>query len=171
MLRVAENIENTVIKFFGYTSFLLLTVMVILVILQIIARNYLEISVPWTEELSRVLLVWMTFIGSVVLISEKSHVVVEILQGKFQGKPKKALILFCYTIVTLFLVIMIYYGIILVINNLDTYLTSMRSISRSWMYVSLPFNAAFMLLIWVRQFIEYVISDDSENDPIEGCLG
>jgi TRAP-type transport system small permease protein len=163
MFRFIDALEKKVIKIFNLVAFILLLTMVVLVVFQIVARNYLHISVPWTEELSRVILVWMTFIGSVILISEKGHVVMDLLLNKLEGCSKKILLTFCYLVVAVFLAFLIYYGSILVINNLDTYLTSLRKVSRSWVYLSLPLNAFFMLFIWIKQFVESIVFSEIEE--------
>lgn len=56
---------------------LLLLALVALSILQIFARTFLETPLTWTEELSRLLLVWMTFIGAAVVTYDGTHLKVD----------------------------------------------------------------------------------------------
>lgn len=49
---------------------------------QVLFRYALRISVPWTEELARILFIQTMFFGIAICIREKEHIVVEFLFNK-----------------------------------------------------------------------------------------
>ena len=49
---------------------------------QVLFRYALRISVPWTEELARILFIQTMFFGIAICIREKEHIVVEFLFSK-----------------------------------------------------------------------------------------
>jgi TRAP-type C4-dicarboxylate transport system permease small subunit len=60
------------------TAFLMMF-MVFLTLLQVVSRYAFEASIPWTEELARFGLVYVTFFGSVVAFQRCEHLRVEVL--------------------------------------------------------------------------------------------
>ena len=57
----------------------LMVFMVFLTLLQVSTRYVVESSLPWTEELARLDLVYLTFFGSVVAFQRREHLRVEVL--------------------------------------------------------------------------------------------
>ena len=64
----------------------------LIVALQVVSR-LLKISLPWTEELARFLLVWLTFLGCVLAIYRKSHLSVNFLVEMMPEKLKRQMAL------------------------------------------------------------------------------
>lgn len=59
---------------------LLLLAMTALAVVQVFSRYVIKFPLPWIEELTRYLMVWMIFIGSALAISKKAHLKVELLE-------------------------------------------------------------------------------------------
>lgn len=55
----------------------LLVVMVVLTIWAVFARYVLNISPRWTEELSRFIYIWITFLGAFVVLTKDRHVSID----------------------------------------------------------------------------------------------
>jgi TRAP-type C4-dicarboxylate transport system permease small subunit len=73
--RFKKAVEST---FQAITAALML-LMVILTLLQVVARYALEIPFPWTEELARLDLIYLTFFGSIVAFQRREHLKVDVL--------------------------------------------------------------------------------------------
>jgi TRAP-type C4-dicarboxylate transport system permease small subunit len=61
--------------------------MVFFTSLQIIARVFFT-ALSWSEELTRYLLVWSTFIGAGCVYKRGGHINVSFIQDKFKGKAR-----------------------------------------------------------------------------------
>lgn len=59
---------------------LLLLAMTTLAVVQVVTRYVLELPLPWIEEMTRYLMIWMIFIGTALAISKKAHLKVELLE-------------------------------------------------------------------------------------------
>lgn len=70
-LRVAARVE----KAFACT---LLLALLAAVLTQIVSRYVFRAPLPWTDEIARFLLVWMTFIAAAYVMAERLHVAVDI---------------------------------------------------------------------------------------------
>lgn len=60
----------------------LLAALLIAVMLQVVSRYVFQSPLPWTDEVSRFLLVWLTFIAAAWVMSERMHVTVDIAVAK-----------------------------------------------------------------------------------------
>ncbi|AKL94161.1 TRAP-type C4-dicarboxylate transport system, small permease component [Clostridium aceticum] len=67
-----------------------LAVMVGIVFYSVISRNYLNASIAWSEELSRIMFVWMVFNGAVLGLYYKEHLGLDIVVTRL--KPHQQLI-------------------------------------------------------------------------------
>ncbi|HWU37685.1 MAG TPA: TRAP transporter small permease [Candidatus Acidoferrum sp.] len=74
-MRFSRWVEHT---FQAITAFLMVA-MVVLTLLQVASRYAFEFSLPWTEELARLDLIYLTFFGSVVAFQRREHLKVEVL--------------------------------------------------------------------------------------------
>ena len=85
----------------------ILSVMSCLVFLNVILRYGFNSSINITEEVSRYLFVWLTFLGAILAFSENQHVSVTMLTERLSKTKRKILYLFtdvvmlfcCYLIV------------------------------------------------------------------------
>ena len=75
------------IDYINIVNTLAFIVMAIVVLLQVIFRYVMRISVPWTEEFARYLLILITFVGGALAIRDKQHIAVTAIIDKL---PKKA---------------------------------------------------------------------------------
>jgi TRAP-type C4-dicarboxylate transport system permease small subunit len=72
----------------------MLAVMVIVIFLQVIFRSVIKTAIPWSEELARYLMVWMTFLGAGIAVKRRGHIGVEALVRLLPPSGKKAALLF-----------------------------------------------------------------------------
>ena len=111
----------------------------VIVALQVVAR-LMKISLPWTEELSRFLLVWLTFLGCTLAIYRKSHLSVNFVVDMMPAKLQKVCHIFTRLVMIVFFTIVLVYGARLSaisMKNLSTTLSWPMGI----VYAVLPFSA------------------------------
>jgi TRAP-type C4-dicarboxylate transport system permease small subunit len=76
-----------------WTIALLLAVMVVLVFGNVVMRYALNSGITVSEELSRWLFVWMTFLGAIVALKEHGHLGSDMLVSRLGPAGKKACLL------------------------------------------------------------------------------
>jgi len=69
----------------------LLVVLSILMVVAVFYRYVLNDSIYWSNEVSRILLVFISFLGSSVAYKHKAHIGIDIFIDRLSGKNKKAL--------------------------------------------------------------------------------
>ena len=136
---------KTAIKIFDGVSILAFVLMVAVVILQVLSRYLFKISVPWTEELSRLFFIYVGFTGTAIATREKELIVVDVLLTRL---PEKARIVFdalIQVIVFAFYCVMLVGAIRMFISTKNTYFQSMPFLSNGWTYMAVIIGMAASL--------------------------
>jgi tripartite ATP-independent transporter DctM subunit len=76
-------------KFVDWFAALAVVVMTLLVFFQVANRYIIGWIVPWTEEVSRILFIWITFVGAYIALKKHSHIAVETFFKKFSPKNQE----------------------------------------------------------------------------------
>jgi len=77
---------------------------VLIVAVQVICRYILKVSLPWSEEFSRYLFIWGTFLGAAVAFARDSHIRIDSLSRRLPDtvcrrlESVTAAILICFSL-------------------------------------------------------------------------
>ena len=77
-LNASRLVSDTVGRIVGYITMALTTVMLTLVLAQVVFRGF-RASISWSEELSRMLLIWIGMLGAGIGVKHGAHVGMDIL--------------------------------------------------------------------------------------------
>lgn len=103
------NWKKFILNLDQYLSAILFIIIMVLLSMQVISRYVFHHSFTWTEELSIILFVWMTYLGVSSAITYRKHLRIDALLTVLPFKAKKFLLIFGNIIFALF---NIYLGII-----------------------------------------------------------
>jgi TRAP-type C4-dicarboxylate transport system permease small subunit len=78
-----------------------LAAMVVLVFGNVVLRYVFNSGISVSEELSRWLFVWLTFLGAIVGLREHAHLGTDMLVGRLGARGKKACLLVAYALMLL----------------------------------------------------------------------
>lgn len=93
---------------------LAITVLICILLLvgaQVVCRYILKVALPWTEELSRHLFIWGTFIGAVVAFFRGSHISLDSLTHRLKQRNKEKVGIFVAVFTMVFSGLLFYTGI------------------------------------------------------------
>lgn len=133
--------------------FLLLLAILLIVIVQITLRFLFSASLPWSEELVRCLLIWLTFMGAVVGLHEGTLVGLDLLKQTLRNPLAKRLLRLLVAFLSLcFAMATAYYGFQLVsAPGILRQSFATLAISQAWLYVPVPLSTALMVIELVAQ--------------------
>lgn len=119
VLGVVNKWISQIVK--GAISLNLLT-MVGIVFYAVISRNFLNASIAWAEELSRILFIWLVFSGAVLGLYYKDHLGLTLLVERL--KPRQQLI---FEIISWILIIIVTRAMILGGDRIVTTIKNART--------------------------------------------
>jgi TRAP-type C4-dicarboxylate transport system permease small subunit len=135
---------------------ILLLAMIVVTTIQIVARVILHVSSAWTEELSRFLMIWITFIGGTGMLIKGEHLAVDFLSSMYTPPLRKIARIVNNLIYAFFSGFMLVFGYKLFTNPITMRsLTPALQVPRRWIYIILPFCMIFMILY---SFYDLVLS-------------
>lgn len=120
---------------------------------QILWRYVFGDSLLWSEEASRYLFVWMTFIGAAIAVGEGSHVRVGSFVASLPDRARSALELGSAVLTLLYLAFLGVVGILWVDLNADTPSPAL-GLPLNWaLYAALPAGSLLGLLLGLRHVV------------------
>jgi TRAP-type transport system small permease protein len=121
--------------FIGYLIAAMLAVMVVLVFGNVLMRYLFNSGFTISEELSRWLFVWLTFLGAVVALRSNGHLGTDMLVGKL-GPAGKKVCMGISLLLMLYCLVLVFKGSYdqSVVNWTST--SAVMEVSMSWFYAS-----------------------------------
>ena len=144
-MRRVSRFLDFVQGFTEYVMFFLVGAMVAIVFAQVIFRFVLRASLPWSEEASRYIMVWLSMLGAGIGLRRKGHIGVEALTMLFPPRLKRAVEVFGSLIAALFCGGLIFYGMRL-LGVVSAQESPAMEISMALPYGALVVGGGLMLL-------------------------
>lgn len=143
-------------KTFAFLSMVGIGLMLIIIFLQVISRYFFGYTASYSEELSRYLFVWVTFLSLPVVSRQGGHMAVGLLTERFTGERLRRLKIAGCICSLAFLAIMVWQGIRMV--QLAVWQTSpAMEIPMSYMYISIPLGCGGMILLVLEELFDLVL--------------
>ena len=140
------------LEWFTGTLFLALF---LLNILRIFLRYFLGVAWLWEPDFSRLLFIWIVFIGATVLYVGKGHLVVDYFLNRMQPKNREHMHFMIDLVTTVFLVV-------LVLKGIDVTKVRMRIPFDTWdlptgyAYIAVPICGAILIIVTLVRMAEYL---------------
>jgi TRAP-type C4-dicarboxylate transport system permease small subunit len=139
--------------------------MFVVVMLNVIVRVAVGKSLPWSSELAPYLMVWASFLGSVVACKRKMHVAIDVLINALRGIPQKIVYGIMYLCILFALGILTYAGWIQTIVQMQQYSITMH-FPIGFVYVSMPISGILMLYYTVLHMLEFYFEEGGKKDAV-----
>lgn len=133
---VVKKIVDSLNAFIKWILILLFFIMVIVVFLQVLFRFVLDQPLAWTEELSRYLLVWITFLGAGYAVSVKAHPSIELLFEKANKAVRRIMM-----VLSALLIVFFFYQVII-----NSFVFIERSMMQTSPALQLPMGLVYMVI-------------------------
>jgi TRAP-type C4-dicarboxylate transport system permease small subunit len=127
---------------------------VITTMLQIVARFILMVSIPWTDELARYLMIWASFVGLGVAYRKRELICVAFFREKLSQHLLKVTLLISDLLCSVFATVIVIYGVILCFQNVAQVSPSMR-ISLGIIYAVVPLGCLLFLFFAFESVFSY----------------
>lgn len=161
IISIWNKVEETLI-------IILMAVMATVVFLQVVFR-LLSSSLPWSEELSRYLTIWVSFIGASYGFRQGSHVGVEAFKDLFSPKPRKAMEFVGHIVCVILSVLVASFGASIVQTQMQLVQLSPAMRIPMWIiYISIPIGFGLCALRNIELAVKLLVGKHDEGGKVNG---
>src|SRR5690554_6142746 len=145
----------------------LLVALIVSVSANVVGRAVFNRSLPWADELARMLFIWLIFVGAAAAFARYEHIAVDILVRRLQSRAAHGLFLIQHLIITVLLAVMLWGGY--VVMSRSTGRTALLGVPWNVINFSLVLCSAFILAVslW-RAWISIVQICRPASPPHQG---
>lgn len=134
----------------------ILVVMALVVMLQVLVRFIFEqFTVPWSEEIAKYLMIWLTFIGSAIATRKAKLIAIDSVVFALKEKHGKVLKFFAHILSLVFYVILLAVGIEWFQFGFSE-TAPVTKISKAYVYAAMMVGAALMIINTLAYLIETI---------------
>src|SRR5699024_710870 len=139
--------QKVIVKTLNWLCITAITILTVIILLQVIAR-ILNFTLIGTDELSRLLIVWLTFLGTSLAFHEDMHLSVQYFVNKLDDNKKRFVKILVKGLLIMFLLIIAFYAVKLSITIMN-YISSTLLLPMSIVYLALPVGELFSIYILI----------------------
>lgn len=155
-LVVIRKITNFIVVF-------LFVVVVAVVFAQVIARYVVGFSIGWADEVARYAFVWLVYIGGTTTIRDGRNVCFDLILESCSGKTWKVMFTLVNLASALFLVFMIYLGILVSQTQMIAKSPIMHW-PMSFVTVAIPLGGLLMFFEQISYYIQHINNTEHEKE-------
>lgn len=141
--KILTPVSDVLDKVCSLLIVLMLGAMVIITGTQIICRTWFT-ALSWSDEVTRYLLIWSTFLGATVVYRHNGHISVTLLQDAVGPKAAKALRVAVHVICFVLFAVLLYYSTFYCMRLRKT--ATAMPIKMKYIYACIPVSMAIMMV-------------------------
>lgn len=145
-MNIFKKLKEILVKTINILLCILMVCLVIVVFSNAISRYFLNISIPWADEASRFMFIWVSFLGAILAFQSKEHMKFTLV---INSVSKRWAYIFkaIASLVTLgILLLLIIGGVTLVTKNMDWF-TPALEIPYGIVYLIVPISCVILALL------------------------
>ncbi len=142
---------------------------ILIVAAQVVFRYVLNSSLTWSEELSRYLFVWITFLGAALAVRDGIHIRIDMLVTRLPERVAKVLAALVGLLVFGFLLAMIVWGFQLVRQTSGTPSPALRLPENYVYYAALPVACLMAAYYTARRVLAVIRAAKPGREGKEGA--
>ena len=160
MLGVIIKLKKCLVRGLELTVILVTGILVIDVVWGVFTRYVMGHQSQWTEELARLLLIWVALLGASIAFIRRSHLGVDYFVNKLNEKWKDIGQIIVYLLVAVFAgIVLVYGGCSLVSSALkNSQPTPALNIEMGYVYIAVPISGIFIIIFSIETIIEMIMS-------------
>tara|TARA_Y100000589_G_scaffold327128_1_gene368340 strand:+ start:4017 stop:4433 length:417 start_codon:yes stop_codon:yes gene_type:complete len=136
--------------------------MTFIVLAQVFFRYGLGDALTWSEEASRFLMVWLTFLASPVAYLEKSHIALDLISEKWGTTIKRLINITIHLLSLVLIILVLWKSSAMVVRGLTISAASLP-IPMAVAYAAIPFGFFAMLLVNLQLLTEELFGVEEQS--------
>ena len=165
-----DFVSEKVDRITSLVCIVLILFMTVEVIVAVFFRYALDAPIKWGEELARLLMVWAGLLGVSIALKDGEHIGLEVLVGRLTGRSLAGCNLIVHSLVGIFLVILLLWGINISIAAWGTFLPALQ-IKWTWSHLAVPISAGIQLIHLGAMILNDLIALSGKNAASAATAG
>ena len=151
---MASDSRSIFEKFLEYSLFILISIVVLLVLVQVFSRYLIQLPFIGIEELARLVFVWACFLGTALGVIRFRHISIEVLIRNLPSGVGQLLSIVSAVLVLMISAVMVFYGLQFVWSKwaYPDYSTALFY-PRSLFYLPVPLSGAIIFFYTIKQAV------------------
>lgn len=137
-------------------SILILAIMVVLVTWQVVARYIFQSPIPWSEQLSKYLFVWLVLINGAYMFGQSGHMNISFFKEKMPVAVQKVLNVLIDLVILVFALTVLFWGGMMALKIGIPQKDAALTISMGYVYAALPISGGITVLYGIMNLIRSV---------------
>ncbi len=158
---------NTVERYFlgvnRWALIVLLGAMACIIFVNVALRYLTNQSLEWAEEVSRHMMIWLTFLGAGPVLRYGGHIAVDNLQDALPRRLAVAVRVFVALVLFAFFGLMVWYGW-LYMGRTMFQLTAATQVPFAYIYAAMPVGGVLLIVHWLLIVRSYVLRREFAAD-------
>ncbi len=146
-----RRFNDLIYRTFTVVCAVMLTVMVLTIFMQVLARYVFLASTPWSEEIAVYCFIWVVLLGTSLGVRDHSHLVADVFPDNLGPLWDLALTALSHALVMVVALVFLWYGADYARLGL-TRLSFSMGFPMFYIYVVLPISGAAMVLFLLERF-------------------
>ncbi len=167
MQRVLDRVDTVV----NLALAAILVAMTVIVTTQVFFRYVLSSPMSWPEEASRVILVWLSFVGAYIAMRQNRHIGFGLLVKKLPRTPKFVVDVLVLIMMLFFLGVVIRHGFVFMQRNMNIVMPYMRISLGVYVYSVFPVSGILMFVQTAVTLLERIRAHRSAGVEANGVTG
>jgi TRAP-type C4-dicarboxylate transport system permease small subunit len=160
---IVKTFERYFLAANRWVLILLLAAMAVIIFTNVGLRYLTNQSIEWAEEVSRHMMIWLTFLGCGPVLRYGGHIAVENLQDALPRRAAVALRAFVALLLFAFFGFMIWYGW-LYMQRAMFQMTAATQIPFGYIYAAMPVGGLLLIVHWALIVRGYVLRREFAAD-------
>ena len=146
LINVLNRINGLVAFFCRYLIIVIVAALAVILIAAVVCRYGLNSALSWAEEGSKYLMVWLTFLGTPIVLRQFGHINIDLLVKALPARLKQLLYVFIYSVILFTMAVIFWHGAKFTEVGMRQVASSFN-LSMLYMYIAVPIGAFLTCLV------------------------
>lgn len=152
-MKTFDRINSVIISVIEKFLILIGSILTVTVLVNVFMRYFFRSTIPWAEELSRFLFIWVTFVGVVIANDKWEHMRLDFVVNMLPERVRAVVEIFAYAISILLLALLVQGGIKYTMTQWD-WESSALGVRHGLVYSIAPASLFYMMLQYLSRLIK-----------------
>ena len=141
-----RSLQNHAEKIFDWIVAIAMVALNVAVFIQVVSRYIFDSPIDWTDEMARLLFIWISFMGAFLALKTKGHIAVEtLLHSLFKPAARAYVTAIADFLILYFCIYLAYMGVVMM-QKTATDLTPVMLLPFSYLYSAIALSGALMAI-------------------------